>query len=96
MGECARITEPQVTLASFSSASEHPYLWSPVTCLGTPRGQGPMALCTCVHQVCPHSLNTHPGQADPIPHSHFTGGRQKFEGCVSGGGTNSQLSMAGT
>ena len=50
-----------------------------------------MALCTCVHQVCPHSLNTHPGQADPIPHSHFTGGRQKFEGCVSGEGPIASL-----
>lgn len=37
---CARITEPQVTLASFCSASEHPYFWSAVTCLGTPEGRG--------------------------------------------------------
>lgn len=40
--------DPQVKLASSCPASEHPYLWSPVTGLGTPRGQGLMALCTCV------------------------------------------------
>lgn len=44
-----------------------------------------MALCTRVPQDCPRTLNTHPGQADPIPYSHHTGGRQKFEGCVLGG-----------